>query len=92
MERGLRSGAWCIGCSWALMAALFALGVMSLTWMVVIAVLVAFEKLGPWPTVARLATAAVLAALAVGILVDPGAVPGLVVPHAGTMHSMTMMQ
>src|SRR5205807_6168030 len=27
---GARSGGWCIGCSWALMAALFALGVMSL--------------------------------------------------------------
>ncbi len=40
----------------------------------------------------RLVTAVVLAALAVGILVAPDAVPGLVVPHTGTMHSMTMMQ
>ena len=92
VERGLRSGGWCIGCSWALMAALFALGVMSLTWMVVIAVLVACEKLGPWPTAARLATAAILAALAVGILAAPDAVPGLVIPHGGAMRSMTMMQ
>jgi predicted metal-binding membrane protein len=38
---GVRSGGWCIGCTWALMAALFALGVMSLTWMALIAVLVA---------------------------------------------------
>ena len=59
---------WCIGCSWALMAALFALGVMSLTWMVVIAALVAFEKTSPWPLAARLATAIVLVALAAGIL------------------------
>jgi predicted metal-binding membrane protein len=34
---GIRSGGWCIGCSGALMAALFALGVMSLTWMVLLA-------------------------------------------------------
>jgi predicted metal-binding membrane protein len=91
VEPGFRSGGWCIGCSWALMVALFALGVMSLTWMVVIAALVACEKLGPWPTAGRLATAAVLAALAVGILVAPDSVPGLVVPHAEAMHSMTMM-
>ena len=45
---GLRNGGWCLGCSWALMAALFALGVMSLTWMVLIAVLVALEKVGSW--------------------------------------------
>ena len=43
---GARSGGWCTGCSWALMAALFALGVMSLTWMALIAVLVALEKTG----------------------------------------------
>jgi predicted metal-binding membrane protein len=34
---GLRNGRWRLGCSWALMAALFALGVMSLTWMALIA-------------------------------------------------------
>ncbi len=90
--RGLRSGAWCIGCSWALMAALFALGVMSLTWMVVVAVLVASEKLSPWPTAARLATAAILAALAIGIVVAPDSVPGLVMPHGGAMQSMSMMR
>ena len=53
---GLRNGGWCLGCSWALMAALFALGVMSLMWMGLIAVLVALEKigtLGPRRKVAR---------------------------------------
>ena len=45
---GLRNGGWCLGCTWALMAALFALGVMSLIWMGLIAVLVALEKVGPW--------------------------------------------
>lgn len=41
---GVRSGGWCLGCSWALMAALFALGVMSLTWMALIAGLVARSR------------------------------------------------
>jgi hypothetical protein len=27
---GAKHGAWCVGCCWALMAALFALGVMSI--------------------------------------------------------------
>jgi len=89
---GARSGGWCIGCSWALMAALFALGVMSLTWMVLIAVVVALEKMGPWPFAARLATATVLALLAAGILAAAHHVPGLVVPGSGGMHAMRAMR
>lgn len=77
---GLRNGGWCLGCSWALMAALFALGVMSLTWMALIAVLVAIEKVGPWGRGARLATAGILAVLAVAILAVPHEIPGFVVP------------
>jgi predicted metal-binding membrane protein len=88
---GARSGGWCIGCSWALMAALFALGVMSLTWMALVAVLVALEKAGPWPLAARLATAAVLVALGAGILAAPHEVPGLVLPGSQPMHAMKAM-
>ena len=84
---GLRNGGWCLGCSWALMAALFALGIMSLTWMVLIAALVALEKLGPWARAAKVATAVVLVVLAVAILAAPDAVPGFVVPgSSGSMH------
>ena len=89
---GLRSGGWCLGCSWALMAALFALGVMSLTWMALIAGLVALEKLGPWGRPAKRATAGVLAVLAVAILALPHEVPGFVVPGLpGSMHAMKAM-
>jgi predicted metal-binding membrane protein len=88
LAMGARSGGWCIGCSWALMAALFALGVMSLTWMALIAVLVALEKTGPRPLAARLAAASVLAVLAVGVLAAPQLLPGLVVPGSGGMHAM----
>jgi predicted metal-binding membrane protein len=89
--RGVRNGAWCVGCSWALMAALFALGVMSIAWMALIAVLVTIQKLSPTPTVPAALTAGVLAALASGLRVAPGLVPGLVVPggHAA-MHAMGM--
>ena len=33
VQMGLRHGAWCVGCCWALMASLFALGFMSIVWM-----------------------------------------------------------
>jgi predicted metal-binding membrane protein len=91
LELGARNGVWCIGCSWALMATLFALGVMSLTWMALIASLVAFEKTGPWPRAAKLATACVLAVLAAGVLAVPGHVPGLVVPGSAPMPGMSAM-
>lgn len=92
LAMGARSGTWCIGCSWALMGALFALGVMSVTWMALIAVLIAVEKASPWPRGARLATATVLTALAVGILAAPHDVPGLVIPGSAAMHSMNAMR
>jgi predicted metal-binding membrane protein len=87
---GVRSGGWCLGCSWALMAALFALGVMSVTWMGLIAVLVALEKVGPWGRGARFATAGVLLVLAAAILAVPHEVPGFVVP--GSSSSLDMMK
>ncbi len=33
LRMGAKNGAWCVGCCWALMASLFALGVMSIAWM-----------------------------------------------------------
>src|SRR5262245_39669270 len=37
LAMGARHGAWCVGCCWALMASLFALGVMSIAWMALVA-------------------------------------------------------
>ena len=50
---GHQARAWCVGCCWALMAALFALRVMSFGWMAFIAALIAIEKLLPWKTIAN---------------------------------------
>jgi predicted metal-binding membrane protein len=83
---GLRNGGWCLGSSWALMAALFALGVMSITWMASIAVLVALEKVGPWSRGARLAAAALLTVLAAAVLTAPHEIPGFVAPGAPASH------
>ena len=44
---GMLHGAWCLGCCWALMALLFVGGVMNIAWVLLIAALVAVEKLLP---------------------------------------------
>jgi predicted metal-binding membrane protein len=64
---GIEQGAWCVGCCWALMATLFALGLMSIAWMAVIAGLIALEKLLPWKRIANRGVALVLAGLAVSV-------------------------
>jgi predicted metal-binding membrane protein len=85
---GARHGAWCLGCCGALMASLFALGVMSITWTAFVAALVAVEKLLPWERVAPVAVAAVLGALAVLVVAAPHAVPGLTIPNGAQMPQM----
>jgi predicted metal-binding membrane protein len=89
---GTRHAAWCFGCCWALMAALFALGVMSVTWMAFVAALITLEKLLPWRRVATWGTAAALVVLATMLLATPHSVPTLVVPGgAHNAHGMTAM-
>lgn len=46
-QMGLRHGAYCLGCCWALMGVLFAVGVMNLVWVAVLAAFVLLEKIGP---------------------------------------------
>jgi predicted metal-binding membrane protein len=75
------------------MAALFALGVMSVTWMVFVAALIALEKTVPWLRAVTWGTAAILLVLAIAVLATPHAVPGLVVPNGShiAMHAMKSM-
>jgi predicted metal-binding membrane protein len=77
---GTKHGAWCVGCCWALMLSLFALGVMSLVWMAFVAGLIAVEKTLPWRRVATYGTAALLLVLGVMLLAAPDAMPGLTIP------------
>ena len=96
LEMGAKHAGWCLGCCWALMAALFALGVMSLTWMALVAALIVLEKTLPWRRTVTWGTAALLLVLAVAVAAVPHDVPGFVVPsgsHAamGSMSSMGTM-
>jgi predicted metal-binding membrane protein len=82
LRMGVMHGGWCVGCCWALMAALFALGVMSIGWMAFIAALIAIEKLLPWKAVANRGIAILLAVLGLGVAFWPASVPGLTLPDS----------
>jgi predicted metal-binding membrane protein len=77
---GVEHGAWCVGCCIALMAVLFALGVMSLVWMAFVAVLIAIEKLLPWKALANRGIAVLLVTLGLAVALAPERVPGLTLP------------
>jgi predicted metal-binding membrane protein len=83
LRMGAAHGAWCVGCCWALMAALLALGIMSVAWMAFVAGLIAVEKILPWRRVATWGTAGLLLGLGVLMLAAPSAIPGLTIPSGG---------
>jgi predicted metal-binding membrane protein len=77
---GLEFGLCCAGSSIGLMLMLVALGVMSVTWMSVVAVLVVAQKLLPARTVIDMPVALVIAGLGLLIVIAPASVPGLMPP------------
>ena len=91
LRMGAKNGAWCVGCCWALMASLFALGVMSVTWMAIVAGLIAAEKTLAWRRTATYGTALVLLVLGVLVILAPDALPALTIPGHGPMPTTTPM-
>jgi predicted metal-binding membrane protein len=86
VRMGAKNGAWCVGCCWALMASLFALGITSVSWMAFVAGIIAVEKTVPWRRrVVTYATSAVLFVLAILVLAAPDALPALTIPSGETM-------
>ena len=65
---GFRHGIYCLGCCWALMAVLFAVGVMNLAWVGVLTVFILAEKIGPTGARVSRAGGAILIALGVVLL------------------------
>jgi predicted metal-binding membrane protein len=80
IRMGVEHGAWCVGCCWALMLVLFVVGVMSITWMLVVAAVIFAEKV--LPVGERVAPTIAVALIAAGIwvAVAPESVPGLTSP------------
>ena len=80
LRSGVGFGLCCAGSSIGLMAMLVALGVMSLTWMSVIAVLILAQKLLPAKAAIDVPLAIAIIGLGIWIVVAPSSVPGLVPP------------
>ena len=77
VRSGLEFGLYCVGSSIGLMVLLVALGVMSVLWMVVVAVLIFAQKLLPPNASIDVVLALAIVGLGILIVVAPGAVPGL---------------
>jgi hypothetical protein len=87
---GIQHGVCCVACSWTLMAALYALGMMSITWMAVLTVLIASERLLPHPALAVRAIAVALVVLGIVLAVSPATVPGLTIARKAGPATMGM--
>jgi predicted metal-binding membrane protein len=87
LQMGFVHGAYCVGCCWGLMVVLFALGVMSLTWMAMVAGIIFAEKVLPFGFRLTRVFALVFVTLGIWIAAAPDSVPGLTQPDkAPTMH------
>ena len=75
VRSGAEFGVYCVGSSIGLMVMLVALGVMSITWMVLIALLVLAQKLLPPRAASDVPLAVAIIALGVAIVVAPSAIP-----------------
>ena len=89
IRMGAEHGGWCVGCCWGLMVILFALGVMSVVWMLAVAGVIFAEKVLPFGERLSRALAIGLVVLGVWVAASPGSVPGLKQPPAGGMNSMS---
>jgi predicted metal-binding membrane protein len=77
LRMGMEHGAWCVGCCWALMVALFALGMMSVGWMALVGAFIAAEKMLPWRRLANRSVAVALAVIAIGLFMTPTTTGGM---------------
>ena len=85
---GVEHGGYCVGCCWGLMLALFAVGVMSLFWMVVLALVIFAEKVLPVGERISQGGALGLVALGIWIAVAPGSVPHVTSPSTPSRAAM----
>jgi predicted metal-binding membrane protein len=89
LRTGLVNGLDCVGCCSGLMAVLFALGVMSVLWMAIVAAVIFAEKVLPaGPRLTRLVALA-LVALGIWVAVSPSSIPGLTEPDRSPSMEMS---
>ena len=92
LRMGVEHGLFCVGCCWGLMVILFAVGVMSLVWMGLVAAVIFAEKTLPYGM--RLSKVFALAFVGLGIwlIMAPSSVPGITDPsQTPSMSQMDQM-
>jgi predicted metal-binding membrane protein len=87
---GLMNGLYCVGCCLGLMAVLFAVGVMSLFWMVVVAAVIFVEKVLPQGLQLSRIVGVGLVALGLWVAFSPSSVPMLTEPDEAPAMRMEM--
>jgi predicted metal-binding membrane protein len=80
VRSGFQFGVYCVGSSIGLMLVLVALGVMSVTWMSIIAAVVFAQKLLPLRDSIDVPVALAIVGLGILIVVAPSSVPALAIP------------
>jgi predicted metal-binding membrane protein len=87
---GVAHGLDCVGCSGGLMVVLFALGVMSLFWMAVVAAAIFAEKVLPQGFRLSRPVAVALVVLGIWVATSPASVPALTEPGGSPAMEMEM--
>ena len=77
LRKGARHGLYCLGCCWALMAVLVAVGTMSVAWMAGLALLILLEKNAPHGERIAIGAALVFVTLGAVLVVHPSALTTL---------------
>jgi predicted metal-binding membrane protein len=90
VRMGVEHGLFCVGCCWGLMIVLFALGVMSLVWMAVVAALIFAEKVLPYGDRLTRPIAVLLVGVGIWVAAAPSSVPGLTEPDDPAARMMQM--
>lgn len=72
---GVRHGLFCLGCCWALMLVMFAVGIANLPVMAILALVMIYEKTGRWGHAAGRWVGSALVLLGIVMLARPSAVP-----------------
>ncbi len=81
LKLGAGHGLFCLGCCWALMLVMFMVGIANLAWMVPLALLMLYEKVGPGGDVAARPVGMGLLALGILVAIGPEWMPSLVPGH-----------
>jgi predicted metal-binding membrane protein len=69
---GLRQGLYCLGCCWAMMLVMFAVGAMNIVWMAALGVVMTIEKMTSTPRFSRVVG---VAFVAIGLTLIAASVP-----------------